>query len=241
MHGTIFSFLNMGALLGWTFVLLLLLSQISIIQSSLPSIIQQLTMPFFDATTNTTSDRLPIIDLLLFLEGICFIEVGRIAIGQLKGNLVLGVILHLIRMSCLLIVLPEGLTSSSETNVLISTLVLYSWALTEVGRYPMYLFPSSSMARYVRLVLPIVTFPVGAFAEAVGAYWHLKQLLAVGANDNDATRSLLHWIQVGLLVLVVGINSLLGPTMAYPALLKKGLPVLMGKKDKSKSTRKKKD
>lgn len=241
MHGSIFSFLNMGALLGWTFVLLLLLSQISIIQSSLPSIIQQLTMPFFDATTNTTSDRLPIIDLLLFLEGICFIEVGRIAIGQLKGNLVLGVILHLIRMSCLLIVLPEGLTSSSETNVLISTLVLYSWALTEVGRYPMYLFPSSSMARYVRLVLPIVTFPVGAFAEAVGAYWHLKQLLAVGANDNDATRSLLHWIQVGLLVLVVGINSLLGPTMAYPALLKKGLPVLMGKKDKSKSTRKKKD
>ncbi len=241
MHGTIFSFLNMGALLGWTFVLLLLLFQISIIQSSLPSIIQQLTMPFFDATTNTTSDRLPIIDLLLFLEGICFIEVGRIAIGQLKGNLVLGVILHLIRMSCLLIVLPEGLTSSSETNVLISTLVLYSWALTEVGRYPMYLFPSSSMARYVRLVLPIVTFPVGAFAEAVGAYWHLKQLLAVGANDNDATRSLLHWIQVGLLVLVVGINSLLGPTMAYPALLKKGLPVLMGKKDKSKSTRKKKD
>lgn len=241
MHGTIFSFLNMGALLGWTFVLLLLLSQISIIQSSLPSIIQQLTMPFFDATTNTTSDRLPIIDLLLFLEGICFIEVGRIAIGQLKGNLVLGVILHLIRMSCLLIVLPEGLTSSSETNVLISTLVLYSWALTEVGRYPMYLFPSSSIARYVRLVLPIVTFPVGAFAEAVGAYWHLKQLLAVGANDNDATRSSLHWIQVGLLVLVVGINSLLGPTMAYPALLKKGLPVLMGKKDKSKSTRKKKD
>ena len=241
MDGTIFSFLNMGALVGWTFVLLLLLSQLSIIQPSLPSIIQQLTIPFFDATTNTTSDRLPIIDLLLFLEGICFIEVGRIAIGQLKGNLVLGVILHLIRMSCLLIVLPEGLTSSSETNVLISTLVLYSWALTEVGRYPMYLFPSSSMARYVRLVLPIVTFPVGAFAEAVGAYWHLKQLLAVGADDNDATRSSLHWIQVGLLVLVVGINSLLGPTMAYPALLKKGLPVLMGKKDKSKSTRKKKD
>ena len=242
MDATIFSFLNMGALVGWTFVLLLLLSQLSIIQSSLPSLIQQLTMPFFDSTTNTTSDRLPIIDLLLFLEGICFIEVGRIAIGQLKGNLVLGVILHLIRMSCLLIVLPEGLTSSSETNVLISTLVLYSWALTEVGRYPMYLFPSSSMARYVRLVLPIVTFPVGAFAEAVGAYWHLKQLLAEDADDNDASiRSSLHWIQVGLLVLVVGINSLLGPTMAYPALLKKGLPVLMGKKDKSKSTRKKKD
>mmetsp|Transcript_9506 Transcript_9506/g.11998 ORF Transcript_9506/g.11998 Transcript_9506/m.11998 type:complete len:246 (+) Transcript_9506:72-809(+) len=245
MDATIFTFLNMGALLGWTFVLFLLLSQLSAIQSFLPLTIQQLTLPFFDTpifdtTTSSPDDRLPIINLLLFLEGICFIEVGRIAIGQLKGNLVLGVILHLIRMSCLLIVLPAGLTSPSDTKVMISTLVLYSWALTEVGRYPMYLFPSSAMTRYVRLVLPIVTFPVGAFAEAVGAYWHLKQLLLVGADD-AATRSPFHWVQVGLLVMVVGINSLLGPTMAYPALLKKGLPVLLGKKGKSKSTRKKKD
>jgi len=196
-------------------------------------------VPFFDTTTDDNNDRLPIINLLLFLEGICFIEVGRIAIGQLKGNLVLGVILHLIRMSCLLIVLPAGLSSLEDTKVLISTLVLYSWALTEVGRYPMYLFPSSGLARYVRLVLPIFTFPLGAFAEAVGAYWHLKQLLVEG--DDATTGSSLYWIQVGLLVMVVGINTLLGPTMAYPALLKKGLPVLMGKKGKSKSTRKKED
>mmetsp|Transcript_15107 Transcript_15107/g.23410 ORF Transcript_15107/g.23410 Transcript_15107/m.23410 type:complete len:239 (+) Transcript_15107:101-817(+) len=238
MDATIFTFLNMGALLGWTFILFLLLSQQSVIQASLPSLIQQFTVPFFDTTTDDNNDRLPIINLLLFLEGICFIEVGRIAIGQLKGNLVLGVILHLIRMSCLLIVLPAGLSSLEDTKVLISTLVLYSWALTEVGRYPMYLFPSSGLARYVRLVLPIFTFPLGAFAEAVGAYWHLKQLLG---DDDATTRSSLHWIQVGLLVMVVGINTLLGPTMAYPALLKKGLPVLMGKKGKSKSTRKKED
>ncbi len=235
MDASIFTFLNIGALLGWTFVLFLLLSQLSAIQASLPSLIQQLTLPFFDTTTTSDEDRLPIINLLLFLEGICFIEVGRIAIGQLKGNLVLGVILHLIRMSCLLIVLPAGLSSVEDTKVLISTMVLYSWALTEVGRYPMYLFPSSGLARYVRLVLPIFTFPVGAFAEAVGAYWHLKELL------DATTTSSLHWIQVGLLVMVVGINTLLGPTMAYPALLKKGLPVLMGKKAKSNSTRKKED
>jgi hypothetical protein len=251
----VFTFLNMGALLGWTLILFLLLSQLSVIQSCcLPPFISQWTMPFFDTTTtNNDNDdsttRMPIIDLLLFLEGICFIEVGRIAIGQLKGNLVLGIVLHVIRMSCLLIVLPAGLSSSSSssdntTKQLISTLVLYSWALTEVGRYPMYLFPSSEMARYVRLVLPIVTFPVGAFAEAVGAFWHLKQLLIVGVTTTTTTTSsFLHWIQVGMLVMVVGINSILGPTMAYPALLKKGLPVLMGKKDdKSKSsTRKKKD
>lgn len=238
MDATIFTVLNLGALLGWTFVLFLLLSQLSIIQASLPSLIQQLTLPFFDNALTTEDERLPIINLLLFLEGICFIEVGRIAIGQLKGNLVLGVVLHLIRMSCLLIVLPAGLSSLEDSKVLISTLVLYSWALTEVGRYPMYLFPSSELARYVRLVLPIFTFPLGAFAEAVGAYWHLKLLLVV---DDATTRSSLHWMQVGLLVMVVGINTLLGPTMAYPALLKKGLPVLMGKKGKSKSTRKKED
>jgi hypothetical protein len=29
--------------------------------------------------------------------------------------------------------------------------------------------------------------------------------------------------------MVVLVNSILGPTMAYPALLKKGLPVLLGK------------
>lgn len=237
MDASIFTFLNMGALLGWTFVFFLLLSQLSIIQGSLPSLIRQLTLPFFDTSTTTDDDRLPIINLLLFLEGICFIEVGRIAIGQLKGNLVLGVILHLIRMSCLLIVLPAALSSMEDKKVLVSTLVLYSWALTEVGRYPMYLFPSSGVARYIRLVLPIFTFPVGAFAEAVGAYWHLKQLLV----DDATTKRSLHWLQVGLLVMVVGINTLLGPTMAYPALLKKGLPVLMGKKGKSRSTRKKED
>ena len=235
MDATIFSFLNIGALLGWTLVLVLLISQTSCVQTALPSLIQQWTMPFFD----TNGDRLPIIDLLLFLEGICFIEVGRIAVGQLKGNIVLGAVLHLIRTSCLLIVLPAGLSSSSDTTALFSTLILYSWALTEVGRYPMYLFPTSIMARYVRLVLPIVTFPIGAFAEAVGAYWHLKQLLD-GADMT--TRSAMYWVQVGLLVIVVSINSLLGPTMAYPALLKKGIPVLLGNVDKkSKAATMKKD
>jgi hypothetical protein len=37
-------------------------------------------------------------------------------------------------------------------------------------------------------------------------------------------------VKLGLLVIVILVNGLLGPTMAYPALLKKGLPALMGKK-----------
>ena len=158
---------------------------------------------------------------MIALEAICFVEVGRIAIGQIKGNLVLGVVLHMIRMSCLLLVLPEGLGSVEKDSLCIT--VLYSWALTEVGRYPMYLFPSSELARNFRLILPIVTFPVGAIAEALGAYHAFSKLWG---SEVDA----LVVVKIVSLGMVIGINSFLGPTMAYPALLKKGLPILLGKK-----------
>ena len=38
-----------------------------------------------------------------------------------------------------------------------------------------------------------------------------------------------------LLLAVVVINGVLGPTMAYPFLLKKGVPVLLGKEKPRKS------
>ncbi|KAL9184476.1 hypothetical protein ACHAXT_002562 [Thalassiosira profunda] len=227
-----FAFLNAGALLGWSLVLGALL-----LRSVDPS--SPLAAPFFEE--GATSSRVPLLDLLLFLEGICFVEVGRIAAGQLKGNLVLGVVLHLIRLSCLLLVLPDGLASpyyDDEGGYMSSgtlcTLVLFSWSLTEVGRYPMYIFTASSAARYIRLVLPIFSFPVGAAAEAIGAYRVLTELLSSG--DGSAV----HWIKVGSLGMVVLINSLLGPTMAYPALLKKGVPVLLGRAKEKKAKAKKK-
>eukprot|EP00569_Conticribra_weissflogii_P003751 CAMPEP_0171331014 /NCGR_PEP_ID=MMETSP0878-20121228/2406_1 /TAXON_ID=67004 /ORGANISM="Thalassiosira weissflogii, Strain CCMP1336" /LENGTH=144 /DNA_ID=CAMNT_0011831445 /DNA_START=430 /DNA_END=864 /DNA_ORIENTATION=+ len=132
-------------------------------------------------------------------------------------------------MSCLLIVLPGGFVGEEGSNKgpdqdLIGRLVLYSWALTEVGRYPMYIFPSSSRARFVRMVLPIVTFPLGAFAEAMGAYRVFMELKE-NFGEFDAYRLL----KMGLLGMVISVNSLLGPTLAYPALLKKGVPVLLGK------------
>jgi hypothetical protein len=99
----------------------------------------------------------------------------------------------------------------------------------------MYIFPSSAFARWIRLVLPIVTFPIGAISEAVGAYNALSKLWS-SKDDSDG----LYWIKVGLLGMVIGINSLLGPTLAYPALLKKGLPVLLGKKDQSSSKQQRK-
>ena len=210
-----FTLLNTAALAGWALVLGILLSQSS-----------EWTYQFFESSF---SHHILLIDLLIVLEGICFIEVGRIATGQIKGNLILGIVLHMIRMTCLMLVLPDGLGAAERDNI--SIMVLYSWALTEVGRYPMYLFPSSSSARFIRLVLPIVTFPIGAIGEAVGAYGALSKLW-----DNNADG--LYWIKIGLLGVVIGVNSLLGPTMAYPALLKKGLPVLLGKDVKASTTKK---
>ena len=210
-----FTLLNTAALAGWALVLGILLSQSS-----------EWTYQFFESSF---SHQILLIDLLIVLEGICFIEVGRIATGQIKGNLILGIVLHMIRMTCLMLVLPDGLGAAERDNI--SIMVLYSWALTEVGRYPMYLFPSSSLARFIRLVLPIVTFPIGAIGEAVGAYGALSKLW-----DNNADG--LYWIKIGLLGVVIGVNSLLGPTMAYPALLKKGLPVLLGKDVKASTTKK---
>ncbi|KAL3787025.1 hypothetical protein HJC23_010642 [Cyclotella cryptica] len=179
---SVFTLLNILALSGWSFVLAIVLSR-----SILPSQ-SEWTIQFFERSSSSivSSDTIVLIDLLTILEGICFIEVGRIALGQLKGNLVLGVVLHIIRMSCLILVLPHGL----ETRDASCVAVLCSWALTEIFRYPMYIFPSSSVARYLRLVIPLVTFPVGAFAEALGAYRALMKLWSSDYVDK------MHWVKV---------------------------------------------
>lgn len=220
----LFTLLNITALTGWSSILAILLFQSA-----------EWTAQFF---APLFSSRLLVIDLLIALEGICFIEVGRIALGQIKGNLALGVVLHMIRMTCITLVLPKGLIAGGESDY-ICTLVLFSWSLTEVGRYPMYIFPSSAFARWIRLVLPIVTFPSGAISEAVGAYNALSKLWS-NQDDVYGLNYGLNWAKVGLLAMVVGINSLLGPTLAYPALLEKGVPVLLGKKDHDSSTQQKK-
>jgi len=63
------------------------------------------------------------------------------------------------------------------------------------------------------MVIPLVTFPVGAFSEAYGAYMvFVDPVSPLG-------------LKVALSA-VIFVNGALGPTMAYPALLKKGLPIL---------------
>lgn len=76
------------------------------------------------------------------------------------------------------------------------------------------------------MVVPLFTFPVGCIAEGTGAYIVLMR------GETEL------WLKV-ILMAVLFVNGVLGPTMAYPALLKKGLPVLgIGKKKMGSSKKK---
>ena len=128
-------------------------------------------------------------------------------------------------MTCLTYVLPAGLLR--DVDRIVAVIVLYSWSITEVTRYPMYLFPTSASARHLRLVVPLFTFPPGCAAECYGAY---RAFTTEWNDDGGGGGGGKDPIKLGLLGMMILINGLLGPTMAYPALLKKGLPMLIGKK-----------
>ncbi|KAL3782375.1 hypothetical protein ACHAW5_001116 [Stephanodiscus triporus] len=230
---SLFALLNAVALLGWSSALLVLLTNDFVVERPLFVSERGGGGGGVFAGGGGGGGRIPLIDLLLVLELICLVEVCRIAVGKLKGNLVLGSVLHVIRFSCLFLVLPNGLLRGDDDVA--TRYVLYAWSITEVCRYPMYLFPKSSFMRRVRLVAPIFTFPVGCAAEACGAY---RALMTEWRDDDDGgvgDGRGKNPIKLGLLGMVILINGVLGPTMAYPALLKKGLPELMRKADKKGS------
>ncbi len=187
----IFQLLNYVAFVGWTVVLYQLLLQ----QQQ-----QSATM-------------------LLCLEGICFLEVIRILIGDVKGNFVLGIVLHMIRTTVILIVLPV-------VSTMIQNGIVWSWAVTEMARYPMYMFHGNTILRNIRLVVPLFTFPIGALSEGYGAW----MVLTTTTNPS--------LFLTAILILVLFINGVLGSLLAYPALLRKGLPILLGKNKKTTTTTK---
>ena len=108
MSSLFFTLLNAFALLGWSAVLLITLAR---------SVDSELWL-YVEAASH-------IRPLLLGLEAVCLVEVTRIALGMLRGNLVLGTVLHAIRLTCLSYVLGDDA---------ISVAVLFSWSLTEVTR-----------------------------------------------------------------------------------------------------------
>jgi hypothetical protein len=194
----LYTILNWIAFFGWSFVAFRLLLLFQSSNDDAAGVIDDLQTP------------------VLALEGICAIEIVRIFVGDLKGNFVLGIVLHAIRLVTVLETMarlpPNHWTGAS---------ILASWALTEVFRYPMYMFPDNQFCRSVRMVVPLVTFPIGAFSEAYGAYMVFF--------DPECPLGL----KVALSA-VLFVNGVLGPTMAYPALLKKGLPILGLTKKKKK-------
>ena len=180
--------LNAIALLGWCNVLASLL----------------VTWP-----TATLSWGSPLLNTTLILEGICAFEVVQIAMGMAKGNLPLGVVLHYTRLLIALVVMPL------VPATLAAKLVILAWAVTEVARYPMFLLPTSAVARTLRYVTPVATFPLGAGAEAMCAYLSLNLLAASGAS------SMLYY----MVACVVPMN-LLGGLAAYGGLVKKAMASL---------------
>jgi hypothetical protein len=201
--GPLFTVLNWVACAGWSYILYDLLTN------------QYISYP------NLSDVDEHVLTVVLGLEVICIVEVVRIVLGDLPGNLVLGLVLHAIRFTALTQILPR------LQNHWTGPAVIASWAVTEVTRYPMYIFPKSEACRSVRMVVPLFTFPIGAFSEAYGAF------LVLSAEDTPSLLKMAIWI-------VLFVNGVLGPTMAYPALLKKGLPVVgLGKRRDTKQSLKK--
>lgn len=173
--------LNFVALAGWIYVLYRLSTQLDV-----------------DDTVLKTVNA---------LEAICLLEVARIGLGQLPGNLLFGTVLHSVRVIALTVVFPR---SDGVVNKLI---VLFSWAATEVSRYPMYVFSSSRVARLGRMVVPMVTFPIGCGSEAYGA-WRLL---------SDDVGGVSHGVLASIaLVYLLFVNLFMGPFMAYPFVIQKG-------------------
>lgn len=106
---------------------------------------------------------------VVVLETVCIVEVMRIMFGSLKGNLKLGIGLHLTRAFVILIIFP------CLGDHVACILVLSAWTLTEIFRYPLYIF-GGSLVEKLRYVVPIFTFPLGAGGEAWGMYVALPQL-----------------------------------------------------------------
>eukprot|EP00746_Dinoflagellata_sp_MGD_P075034 gnl/MRDRNA2_/MRDRNA2_30231_c0_seq1.p1 gnl/MRDRNA2_/MRDRNA2_30231_c0~~gnl/MRDRNA2_/MRDRNA2_30231_c0_seq1.p1 ORF type:complete len:572 (+),score=103.94 gnl/MRDRNA2_/MRDRNA2_30231_c0_seq1:191-1717(+) len=145
------------------------------------------------------------------LESLCCLEVVRMLVGSLQGNVTLGVALHYTRVFICLCVFPHVGTHTS------CPLVLFAWSFTEICRYPYYIL-GGEFASKLRYGAPIVTFPLGAGGE-MWACWAALPHLSGGLR--------------ALAMLQIGVNGL-GGLAAYSGLVTKGLKALKGGDGKSK-------
>merc|ERR1711871_161767 len=120
-------------------------------------------------TCSTWSDAVKpserVLQLVLFCEFLCCTETVKIALGMLRGDFALSFTVHYTRLLMFFVTLPHA-----EVSPLVVKLILLAWSFTEVGRYPMVLFPESQALKTIRYSIPLVTFPMGAGTEAFAAY-----------------------------------------------------------------------
>ena len=75
---------------------------------------------------------------VIVLELICCYEVVLMVIGALKGNIIVGIVLHYTRLLLLVEVLPR-VSALSTKNSWIVMGVFITWSITEIFRYAHYL------------------------------------------------------------------------------------------------------
>eukprot|EP00927_Polykrikos_kofoidii_P021311 TRINITY_DN20201_c0_g1_i1.p1 TRINITY_DN20201_c0_g1~~TRINITY_DN20201_c0_g1_i1.p1 ORF type:complete len:771 (+),score=136.15 TRINITY_DN20201_c0_g1_i1:83-2395(+) len=162
------------------------------------------------ASGDPTADvwRLPYMAVSVsLLEFLCVLEVVRMLVGSLRGNIALGIGLHYTRVFFCVNILPAVGTHSS------CHLVLAAWALTEICRYPYYIFGGGRMLA-LRSAAPILTFPMGAGCETWACYTALP-LFASGSI-------------VRILTYVQIVSNIVIGALTYKSMLKRGLKALRG-------------
>ena len=142
-----------------------------------------------------------------------------------KGNIILGVCLHVTRIFVLLKILTQG----ELTEFWAGFLVLLSWGVTEVARYPTYILKSSKACEIMRCTVPVLTFPLGAGAEAWAAWSVAKNEGCFGQTPT---------FQCVILFGILFQNVVLGVVLAYPAILHKARKSLKGPKEGKKANKK---
>ena len=145
-------------------------------------------------------------------EFYCCVEVARMVVGSLRGNVPMGLVLHATR----LVVLHGVLPGAGRDGVVRAILV--AWAATEVARYPMYVCRGVACFETLRSVAPVVTFPLGVIFEGRGLYLRM--------SDADVSLPL----QV-LAAVALASNLVLGP-YGYASVLARGHRALFSREKK---------
>jgi len=179
MASMLFTVLNIVALIGWAVVALMTV------------------VAYIDAIPPSAN----CMKLTFVCECLCCIDIVRIALGQLRGDLILGLDVHYTRQMMLFFTLPHP-----DMPVLTVQLILLAWSATEVARYPMVLFPSVPALKAIRYAVPLVTFPLGAGTEAYAAFVVLQ-----------ATPSTALKLALGMIIII----NCIGCPVWYPSMARK--------------------